>query len=824
MFNERKLFFKKEVGVHWTSMPKLVFNKEYAHKQCEVINKDYAHNVYFHPNGEYDNSEEWKVVLYKKPHREYIHTFFNWSIEDHLIKLEQMNIEKPTAIVSNWETSVAYWKLKKILTTDLSDFVSHINTIIQWKPVRVKQESHFLYPWFQDHKTKTSVKILYNNKWKFTEEEPKKLEILDVSLLQKYYQRYIKLQSSYKKAQWIFKNIFNVTLSSLNFEKVLPSIKLDREPIYSNDRSFIYPPLLSENIVMWDYKSVIAMANNNDKTEVDIFLHEQYGISIFWKNLANEKITYNEIDLVFSDVWLSIWKENKKWEVTYKRTIMWSIKVLWYAMTDKHYKWWSLPKEQKVFIVLHEWEQKILYPETRVATFNAWHMSQWVAFTWNDSDLLTMFQVLSQTVTSEYMLVSQSWNNEYYYALWDYVHIKSEWFPVIKSLGLPTYKDDDLHKISIEGFYEKMSKIWNPEKTSIIVLWAIALCGLDFWKNAWFRIMPFIFINGTTWSGKSEIMQTMLPFCWYKHNARKYMANWVTRQVLSTEATEPAILFLDEFTQIKDPQIENIIRNIANWGKAWRWYISWNVYYDFNSPLFVTGEDIPASDSVINRTIFLDLSIEDRQDNEKTMAIWMIEQLQSMTAFDSILDFYTSTDPVEIKNIYKEKKKVLLNNKFNSREADVRSYVLTMNEFFTIIKEADLIENINKNLYYVRKEDWAQTPFEALQDIVMQWVLNRMVRATIINDEVNSQKTLQIFMLKEYYQSHQTQLKKYADRCLKEWYDVILGPNRLYISYSSEPEWFDSTEFDWDMSEQSKVVSSFIEWLWWHLHIKEIDE
>jgi ABC-type uncharacterized transport system ATPase component len=48
------------------------------------------------------------------------------------------------------------------------------------------------------------------------------------------------------------------------------------------------------------------------------------------------------------------------------------------------------------------------------------------------------------------------------------------------------------------------------------------------------------------------------------------MLNGVTRQVLSTMATDPSILFLDEFTKIQDPQIENIIRNIANGGKAGR--------------------------------------------------------------------------------------------------------------------------------------------------------------------------------------------------------------------------------------------------------------
>jgi hypothetical protein len=815
MFDNRKLFFTKEASVHGTKNEDIVFDKAYTIKQCVLINKDFAHNVYIHPNGLYEDGD--KVTLSKKIHWEYIYTTFQWDIESHLAQITSLWLQKPTAFADMWSYTVAFWKLNKDVQTDLSEFVSYINSAIQWQAVKIKQSTPILCPWFYNRNESVQTRILYHTGDWYSTDAPTELDLLKVNKLQEMYLRYQELMSLHKKSKNIFKNVFDVTVSSLNIEKVKSTLEWLSDVIIKDNVA--YSPIGSKHKVYGDVKEMLACYFTNSQIEIDMYLKQEYGITVFNKSWASSRLSYGGVDLLFSEGWISISKESKKWEVSFRKVLMWDSKILWFAVTNKHYKWYTLDHYQRVYIMHHQWEQKLIYPETRVATFNSVHASQWLAFLWNDTELLTMFQVLGSQELTEYKIIDASGNNEFFYWVGDYVHVKDSTFPIVKALWLPTYINTQLSETTVRDFYDKMSKLWNDKKVCITILWSLALAGMNFWKLNWYAIMPFVFINGSTWSGKSEMRMISQSFLWYYINERALMVNNTTRQVLCTEATDPAILFLDEYTGIVDKQIENIIRNIANGWKAGRWFVTGNVFYDFASPMFIAWEDIPVSESVLNRAMFMDLDFSDRKENE--MAVNMLDQLKTFTCFKEIVDFYAIADPKDMSKTFNQKKTLLITKGFTSREADVRSYVLVMNHYFSLIAEDEIIVAINENLHYVRQTLSAKSSFEQLEELLMQWVIGWKIRWSVMRDEVNEEKVIQMFVQKDYFRANQTKIKKYVDMCIWDWYDVALWLNKVEIAFSEKSVWFDWGD---EPSKQAMLVSKFIEAMKGHLKINEINE
>jgi hypothetical protein len=114
----------------------------------------------------------------------------------------------------------------------------------------------------------------------------------------------------------------------------------------------------------------------------------------------------------------------------------------------------------------------------------------------------------------------------------------------------------------------------------------------------------------------------------------------------------------------------------------------------------------------------MDLDFSDRKENE--MAVNMLDQLKTFTCFKEIVDFYAIADPKDMSKTFNQKKTLLITKGFTSREADVRSYVLVMNHYFSLIAEDEIIVAINENLHYVRQTLSAKSSFEQLEELLMQ--------------------------------------------------------------------------------------------------------
>jgi hypothetical protein len=196
----------------------------------------------------------------------------------------------------------------------------------------------------------------------------------------------------------------------------------------------------------------------------------------------------------------------------------------------------------------------------------------------------------------------------------------------------------------------------------------------------------------------------------------------------------------------------------------------------------------------------------------------MLDQLKTYTRFYEISWFYKWIDVRTIDVTYKEKKKILLDAWYNSREADVWSYILLMNDFFQLDAEKNILWYIKENVQYIQILEQPKSAFEVLQDIIMQWLLSRQVMWSKIvsDDETEIQYTLHFSQ--NFFNAQSSTIRKYVDQCIAEWYDVSLGCNKVIISYSDTPPWFQD-DFSEERSESAQATSEFIEklgnYLWW---------
>jgi hypothetical protein len=803
MLDNRKLFFMKEIDVHCEKNKDIVYTKEYSKKQCELLNKDYGHNVYFYPNGIHI---EWeKVKISKTESYNCLYTISPLSYEDHVIKALSIWLPNPTFIWDMWDHTILFWEFEKEVKTDISKFINYINALINDSD-DYNTPLYIMMPWFINKKINKQTKIIWNIGGSYSEIKPTIINYLKINDFQSLYTYYVELNSLYQKAQKTFKNVIDVTILSLTYDTLIKELEIKENIIYNKEKNFINVPLLSKNKIMWTTITMLSMYFKNNTLDIDNFLEDKFNIRVFNTVDVNKTLSYWSIEVLFGEDGASILKKNAKNESKAKKIIHWSIKILWFAMTNKDIRNFTYSTPYKLYVIEHEWEQKLMYSETNLKVFNNSHASQWLSFVGNETELLEFFQLLRNTIEEEYYVINQSGNNDIYFWVWNKINIKNSSLPIVKALFLPEYIDTWLKQTSIKDFYSKATKLWKKSKISLALLWTIALSWMDRWKKNKFNIMPFIFINGVSKAGKSEMMQVCKSFAWY-NDTRLYMLNWITRQVLQTEASDPAILFLDEFTKIQDPQIENILRNIANWWRAARWTLWANVSYDLSAPIFVTGENIPSSDSVINRTIFIDLDTLDRVPNE--FAVQMLDQIRSLTCFEEIANFYDTIDPIFIHKIFKQKKDLLIKSWKDSRAADVWAYILLFNEIFNLEEEHNIILYIEENTKYISNQKGFENAFEALKDHIVQAIFAR--GATWKQSIENYSTILDIHFSQQYFSSHVVTIQKYAEQCIAEWYDILVSTNKLRLSCADAPVWFNTDTFSEERTEQSKQIKLFIE-------------
>ena len=105
-----------------------------------------------------------------------------------------------------------------------------------------------------------------------------------------------------------------------------------------------------------------------------------------------------------------------------------------------------------------------------------------------------------------------------------------------------------------------MKKVWKTDIAAIALLQTAALHGMNIWQNM--RVYPCLWVSAWYKVGKTTLMDCCQAFVGY--STTPVAMNSITPQPLSLMGCDNAIIFGEEFTNIKNPMIENIFRNIIN--------------------------------------------------------------------------------------------------------------------------------------------------------------------------------------------------------------------------------------------------------------------
>lgn len=820
MYTDRKQFFLQDNEVYGEKNEKVIYKKYYRPKQIESINQRYAHNVYYFPNWSEVLSKDQLVSIKKNEsiRNEIVIPFYTSKREKPNTLFFNLWLWKPTYIATWWDRSEAHWVFERPIAEDLSHLVWYLSSIALKRDVkRVSHQEAFKLPGTYCWKEKQKWKIYWNDGKVLTEFYNKSPIYIDNKVIEKTYNRHLAMISSIKKNSKVFKDVFDVSLASLQTEDVISAIPWS-SGIIIDKHFYSYPN--KEHSLYWLPKDIISQYMSGMPDMIDTFLSENFWFTIFGEVSSYNSYTYNDIVLRTSEAWVHIGKEAKDWSVKYKLVIMWDTRFIWYGTTTKSIRWWDNDYESKVYMIKHNDEEKVIYPDTRASTFNASHARSNISFLWSDNDLMIMFHILDIMIKDKYEYIDESWMTNDYIAIGNYIQYKNGSKKYIPAHHLPDYIDKTLNDVSVEQFILKARELWKWEKIPLFFLGMIALSWMDFWKRNWYSIMPFILINWSTGAGKSELIECAMSFIWYRktnnkwEQSRIFMVNDLSNQPISTIWTDAAVLILDEFTRVTNPRIENIVRNIINWWRWSRWHIGGNVYYNYRSPILLWWEDMPVSDSVVNRAMFLDISVDDRTGVDD--AIRKLVSIKRHTCIKEILDFYMKIDPSEIRQEYEIAKAELVSEWLSQRESDAWAYALMMLHYFPVTSKKDAINYIQIHVNETRRDDKYASNFEAIKDIINQAIIARQARIIVMQDSTTETTTLRASLAEDYYKQKVSSIKKYAMGAESEWYDVVVSRNTIdLIAY--EETWFnqesaiESVIGKW--SEQFQDISAYISML-----------
>jgi len=431
----------------------------------------------------------------------------------------------------------------------------------------------------------------------------------------------------------------------------------------------------------WDMSTFVKQRFNQDLKKASNFLHEKFGISTQvmltggWE-IIERTIEAWWVDIVFTEKWVS------KIEWTSEKMIFRQyVEIIgkWYVTKASNF----LETEEKNLVYLFKiwWKQLMVNHCSQKTQFNKLYWNK-CFFYWLDNDIGLFFEALSvadwipeiEIVTHNWIygnLVALGWKK--YKEFWEsktnrYYSIDAD-FPTV-----------DKNQKTVKQFIKSLCKIYDESVVIPCVLQWLALAGMNLWE--WNIIYPGLLLTGKTGTGKSTLALIIKHMVWQHMSARNYSLPATSAQPMSQYSTDCAILHFEELTDKVSSRSEQLLRNIINRWKWARGVWQWNLFYDYKSPLLITGERSFRDESLNNR--FLTIYMVKKHWVEKDLK-------KSKQLVSDILDTTASTDVYKtlvfnqnkINKIYK-KYVAEISSKIDARHADVWGYIYAMNDIFEL--------------------------------------------------------------------------------------------------------------------------------------------
>lgn len=429
--------------------------------------------------------------------------------------------------------------------------------------------------------------------------------------------------------------------------------------------------------------------------------------------------------------------------------------------------------------------------------------NQHLFFYWEDNDLWMFYEALIfDDKIDSVDILSQSWIYEDCVYVWgNVIYGETEKFL------FPSFEFDMSWKtkeqVTVKDFLDWLTQITADYIAIPAVLQTIVLAGMNIrWEKT---IYPGMLLTWWTWSGKTVLSFMLKSMVGYTNTSRTYSLWSLSPQPLKQYATDHSILFLEEITSNIQERCEEILRNVLNHNKGWRWTSTWsNVFYDFRAPIFALWERTFKDESINNRFLTIVMSSTQHKGDDGKIAA-----RQDVTCIDDIYwRYYSCQDKLSDK--YEEYADRLKQDWVHPRVADVRAYSYAVNDLFGLgytYDELFWFMKINlKNIGYDMDSTIKIGKEHHLKSIIVNWIMSRKVMWTYENHDKYDSYT--IMFMEDYYQKNRATLNFMINEFNKEKDRMVMVWNDLVVRVATT--WADKEDFVLDK------IFNFILKVWKH--------
>ena len=561
-----------------------------------------------------------------------------------------------------------------------------------WKPLTIAQVMH-AEKYVEDNKIiKKNEGTYYKSRWGSVFDSINKISLL-------------KIIEAINKNPRRWRKFFVKSNGSIDIEMSWAEIihtdgyKYNKEANYINCFSSVYHPI-SQRPRGWPYSFVYHYFIENHLV-TQKFFKDNFDVSIDSGFYEQEEIIYGTINQAEYDVEFAntgvfmIPKGAAVKNLVRSYLFRDQMEIVWIGNTKKRAGGLVENEfDEKVIIVkINNQEPEILRIMPSKTTFNNKYARN-CFFYWSDNQLGMFFNSIQKAGYFKDLSIydQNGWYNDCVILWWNIIYKKNT-FSEESQIVI-----ENQHRI-IEGnttmtpnkYLKKLSCIIDKSIVVPAFLQSLALAWMNIRDDQ--IIYPGLLLTGKTWSGKSTLSDLIKQYLWYDMNARAYWLPALTAQPLSIYASDPEVLFLDELTEEVSIKAEELLRNIINRDRGWRWLGNGNAFYDYKAPLFITWERVFREESLNNRFVIINVQ-------KKFQITWgrdNIRELHWLSWVDHIYKTYEDSRS-ELKPLY-EKYSNMLSWRYESRHADVRAYIFVMRDIFEIeATDEELIKYMNNSL------------------------------------------------------------------------------------------------------------------------------
>lgn len=747
----RKIFPDQHVK-NWISTP----NKNRTLEECLELNLQNPSSLYFSPNGRFADCNtiwwncniSWSKACPKEWVYAYVLDFNLIKFPDKTMKtlLEYIKDLLSKRLIIKWRYIVRTMKWYHVyFIINHDDRQQAFDTY--WYD-QLKIVKHMAEMLWADSTTKVTdnvwalFRIPYSVYWQIAEK--KYVEIVDfqneyVSLneidsLWNYLQQYENMNKAEKRAfQWSnwmkYREFSNRPISEI-VEKLWTLWVVNKDVEYSEFNSVISP--IWANLYehpMWRPYEFVRCAYHWDEVAARSSLNINFWVKELqakdWSGKVIKILEWNWYVISFFEmsVQLKSYVANNKWEIVEKTKIIFrnNIQVKWKWKTTVS-RMWETDSERQIFIFYVNNEEKIVENIPSKKEFNKRYPD--LFFYWDDNDLWLFFHWLSCCEDiDEINVYERSWYYDNICILWDRCVVWYLWEDKMMLWDNEFDLVNDVIQISASEYLDKFTECYTEEFSIPVLLSAIALA----WMNLrdMLEVNPAMLIAWKTWCWKSTVAALLKRMLWYWPTVREMALPGITPQPLKQTASDNAILFLEELTNRVWPGTEELLRNIVNRDKAARWWLDWNTWWRFRSPLRVNWERTFKDESLNNRFCSFIMSPAYR----KEWATSKLNELQKYTAYNDIYNTYVNNKEILWELVFEYKNK-LLDEWYPPRACDVWCYIFVVNDIFNFkFPYEELVKYVDLHLSntWLKEKKW-------YDNII---AFERFLTVSIINKKIN---------------------------------------------------------------------------------------